>query len=651
MKSSRYWILQIILYIILQNEDIITRAKAEELLSNDGELCEDDPEKEAYCSLMQKHIMLGEPNKCNYEMKGSQISETFLGIRDCKKTCGSCTQVFASNEGIESNDVLNNGLSLVDISELLPDVPSFSPTVLPSSSPSIIPSISSLPSSIPSTTPSSMPSAYPTELSSSTPTITSSLIPTAYTSSTKPTFASCKEKPEDKQFCDMMARLLLRGKNRCNKLYHDSETKVTRQGSLSCPIICGTCFSGDGDELAVAYMKVRQPSLSPSGMHPSISPSVAPTIKFSSDPTNIPSDLTMIPTNGSSPTNTPSTDVPTVRPTKSLSNVPSSAFVSSVSPTRCDHHEILAADKVTLNKGDYICSHNGRFTFGLRGNGNLEIIDIFSPSQPIWSSNTADYEDVKYLTFKRNGNLNLYTIYDEKIWTTNTYNAEKLYLTNFGEVVIGDKKGNLLWSTKSQVAYGCSGFQTLLRGEMLTPGRFICSSDSIFKFGLDIYGDVALWKNKMKIWSTDTGSGLIVNEDDYAVIFHQSGSLTLWDWDEILWEFEPEDDDDVDNLHLIITDGDVLIRDVSGDNDALWTASSSMKCTRILKTGKRLYNGQFICSSSHKFKFGLKDGNLCLLYNGQTLWTRGSNSGYYVEIQKDDGAFYCIAFSMQSVLM
>ena len=408
--------------------------------------------------------------------------------------------------------------------------------------------------------------------------------------STLPTNTVCKEKVEDVEFCSEIARLLVRGKNRCHKLKFDKETGIVRQGSINCPVTCGTCLSLESN-------KINE------------------------------KDFTAI---SSSPLSLP-TDAPSDTPTYvSLTQFPSMA------PSTCSNHELKALDSVDFFKGDFICSPNGRFMFGLDTSGDVVTIDK-SSWETIWSLGTNLQSMSTYLTFQTDGNLVLYRSKNDHVWESDSSNkgADLLFINNFGDVIIGSDKGQVLWSTESNVANGCSGYQFLLRGSYLKPGQLLCSENEHTKFGLDYYGDFGLWEKGIKVWSADTGEGVLVNSIDSYWVFDYYAGLTVYNFGERVWWYDPDDDDYIDTYMIMTENGEAMITSIF-DEDPTWT-SGSTKCSRIMKSGTRMYEGQYICSRDDSFHFGLENGDLCLTYHGHKVWSSGVSSGYHVVMQRADG--------------
>ena len=446
--------------------------------------------------------------------------------------------------------------------------------------------------------PSNAPSYNPTSTSytiSSRPSLAESNALTNKISeieSSSPTLALCKEKEEDMEFCGMIARLLIRGKNRCYKLMFDQKSGIGRQGSINCPITCGTCFNSES--LTVTK-------------------------------TNDLFDLL------------PSS-VPTLSPSETNSNYPTKSPVNtSMSPTSCSIHELKSVDSIKLYKGSFICSPDNRFVFGLSDEGDVVIRNRLEVlSNPIWFLGFHIENDDAFLVFQSDGNLVLYEEKGSSVWSSNTdgRGGDVLFLNNFGDVVIGSDKGKNLWSTSNNAANGCSGFPYLLRESYLLPGQFVCSRDENTKFGLDYYGDLALWENGVKIWSADTGEGVLMNSNDSYMIFDSYAGLEVENFGVSVWWFI--NDYDYNDRYLIMTEnGEVMITSVFGE-DPIWTTGSS-KCSRIMRAGTRLFNNQFICSRDNSYHFGLLNGELCLLYHSTKVWSSKSKNGFYIVMQSGDG--------------
>lgn len=102
-----------------------------------------------------------------------------------------------------------------------------------------------------------------------------------------------------------------------------------------------------------------------------------------------------------------------------------------------------------LKKDDSLYSKNGKFSFGLRKNGNMVLLDIDNHID-VWTTNTAETKAKKF-TFGKAGNLTLEAKKKDILWQSNTLNkdAKVLRLNNDGVLVLYDKDGNAIWAAPS----------------------------------------------------------------------------------------------------------------------------------------------------------------------------------------------------------
>lgn len=112
-----------------------------------------------------------------------------------------------------------------------------------------------------------------------------------------------------------------------------------------------------------------------------------------------------------------------------------------------------------LNIGDAMVSQNQQFYVTLQADGNLVVYQKNRGADSfVWGTMTQD-QGGKQLRFQRDGNLVLYDNYDDPIWATNTmktydsrfgeydYKPAKLFLDNYGRLVMRSATGQVVWNT------------------------------------------------------------------------------------------------------------------------------------------------------------------------------------------------------------
>lgn len=214
--------------------------------------------------------------------------------------------------------------------------------------------------------------------------------------------------------------------------------------------------------------------------------------------------------------------------------------------------------KMRLYAGEYICSPDRRFAFGMSSDGDLSLLDqITQPSTKLWSSNTSSEtssDDEAYAKFQKDANLVVSTTSGNTLWTSRTAGASdqaSLILGNDGVVSILDSMGRRVWSARGvgvdvdyysddnfqqgnsnsnslplSSSFALDGYTCLdqVVGDKITfdQGQFICSPDSNWMFGVDNGGDLSLWSGTTKVW----GAGTAVGEPTSAK-FSQKGNLVV----------------------------------------------------------------------------------------------------------------------------
>ena len=402
--------------------------------------------------------------------------------------------------------------------------------------------------------------------------------------------SNCIVLDDNKDFCEMIARYLIRGKNVCKKKYFhkhfNKDFTKYRQGTRDCQQTCGTCPILESEQI----------------------PSAVPQI----------SNLGVGNEDG-------------IQEIDSL-------FYSSID---CDgtSHELLYDGSQRLYKGDYICSPNGRFAFGVDLNGDVCIVDVKSiPLEKYWTLGTQSESNQTFLDFQSDGNLVLYQASGESIWSTKTKDkrGNRLFVTNFGTAFIGTFHGKAIWASYNEGAYlindyvrGCSGSSTLLRQSFLLPGQYICSGE--YKFGLSLFGDIGIWDGNIKLWSSNTGVGENIDGRYNFIEFDYYALLTVWSYGENRWRTWPDNDSAYKDAELTLSEmGQVYIKYNNGAS--AWSLGIST-CSRVLGSNYKAYNGQLLCSAYNMYQFGLKNGNLSLFYHGIEVWSANVSNGWDIKMQ------------------
>ena len=397
-----------------------------------------------------------------------------------KKMIGPITCIPSDRGGWDCSGHLDS----VDYDEDLSSIPSIIRTVGPSGSPFSHPSESpsespsQIPSQIPSQNPSQLPSFEPSTKPSSRPSLYPSHLPTVVPS----------EEPSSEPSTPP------------STVPSGSPTRLPSGNPTSLPSDSPTFVPSDYPSGRPASLPSKSPSLYPSSapsilptslpsMIPSTYPSSYPSIKSSTQPsiqfTDFPSSVTSdnpIEQLSNSPTSHPSINSsnyptfmrsqnPTTQISYSPSCQPSQKFTtepsSTNSPTKESKHCEFAtntvvdcinslsystpADERSLFIGEFICSPNENFLFGMTLDGYLAICEN---ENRVWEKGPFLGED-PFAQFQLAGNFVVYNARPsssafKSLWHSGTNGnlRSTLILDNNGRVMIIDDNGDIIWRIK-----------------------------------------------------------------------------------------------------------------------------------------------------------------------------------------------------------
>lgn len=261
-------------------------------------------------------------------------------------------------------------------------------------------------------------------------------------------------------------------------------------------------------------------------------------------------------------------------------------FSTSVSNANCNGviTPDMSGQQRTLTRGEYICSINKKYQFGLTMDGYLVICSSSSTSESesenqqgviIWSAQ-EDKPNTKtgnYAVLQKGGNFVLYNDSSKALWSTETGGNlnSKVTLSNSGSVTVTNNKNQDLWIVQPnnndnspsqpttpvqqpQPSNPSPPVPTVVGGEKcefsttggddcfseinmsmtgnertLDRGEKICSSNQDYYFGLTNDGILSICNanNGMRLWSPDSSS-FDGKEDASYVALQKSGNFVLY---------------------------------------------------------------------------------------------------------------------------
>jgi len=379
----------------------------------------------------------------------------------------------------------------------------------------------------------------------------------------------------------------------------------------------------------------------------------------------------------------------------------SNSNIAPFSPSALNGYSCLdqvVGDRMVFEQGQFICSADSTWMFGVDNDGDLS---LWSGTTKVWSAGTAIGEPTS-AKFSQRGNLVVKVASTGTIlWTSNTAGnpGASLFLGNVGNAMITDVNGKKLWiirgrdyvsnPTSSPTAdpnnYIC---KDQVEGKIeLKRGEFICSD--VYRFGVSPdNGDLSLWVSVdssagIKIWSADSegASKATLQVGGNLVVRDSSGNP--------LWTSKTSNNGGAS----LVLGSDGIANIVSTDDTILWTTSTPFEgrgagdgpppptpwittpptptpiaiptpppvevepptssaptatngCINVPSSGGRieLYPGQYVCSPSGTYRFGMDMvGDLGLWNNSNKKWSagtgdndNGSGSNNYAKL-RDDG--------------
>ena len=262
----------------------------------------------------------------------------------------------------------------------------------------------------------------------------------------------------------------------------------------------------------------------------------------------------------------------------------------------CEESEL----KVNQNyrQGDFICSPNKEYQFGLTKNSDLCICD---KSGGTWCAGTCCTDQNLYFKLQGDGNLVVKKLALNKTiaWTskTNIDDEVKFSLSNQGIATITDKTGNELWSKspsskpdRADTRNKC-GFDPLLcedrELEVNTDykvGDFICSPDSKYQFGLTTRSQLCVCDESGETWCADSCCS---GENVYFKI-QMDGNLVVKNENQALWSSRT--DVDSETRFAVSNNGIATIKDKMGR--VIWSSSNTNTISTSTIEAMEILNNQ-----------------------------------------------------------
>jgi hypothetical protein len=193
-------------------------------------------------------------------------------------------------------------------------------------------------------------------------------------------------------------------------------------------------------------------------------------------------------------------------------------------------NQLAAGDVLMPNQ--YIASSDLQFALILQNDGNLVLYG--GGYRPLWATNTGG-RVVKDTAMQTDGNLVLYGPSGNVVWASGTggRGPSHLQLQDDGNAVIYKDAGGSTWATNTggHTTYTYNGGDRLNAGSVLTPGRYLRSSDGRYALLMQADGNLVLYGPGYHVlWATNTGGhpggDATVQADGNFVLY--AGGNAIW---------------------------------------------------------------------------------------------------------------------------
>jgi len=295
----------------------------------------------------------------------------------------------------------------------------------------------------------------------------------------------------------------------------------------------------------------------------------------------------------SSPSRPTTVLIPTYIPPAPSSSLNKCQFSSNPIESKACNYEIsnsMSARERTLARGDFICSKDERYRFGVTIDGTLSICE---GEERLWSEESTRNK-VSFTTLHKNGNFVLYNSATQSIWETETFKNSYAVITisNNGKATLSNGVKTLWAATTVYPTPQPTPMDPLLKCEfdpelldeltcdgMLTPdmpnsirrmfvGEFICSPNKDFFFGMTLDNYLAICESGKKVWKAGPFSG-----KELHAHFKTNGNLAVYttvDRDDPLWQvlFRSGTNEYTNSVLKLQDDG--VLKIISAENEVVW---------------------------------------------------------------------------------
>ncbi|KAI9361678.1 hypothetical protein DFJ73DRAFT_956964 [Zopfochytrium polystomum] len=286
------------------------------------------------------------------------------------------------------------------------------------------------------------------------------------------------------------------------------------------------------------------------------------------------------------------------------------------------HSNILKRGE-SLRRGESIVSPSGRYRFVFEANSELVLYDDKTADggspKCVWSAKTSGRFGER-LTMQEDGNLCMYTNFDECRWSSYTWGHGagpdyRLELEDTGRVALYKNNTTVIWQADSD--------PVLPVGVKFHRGETLPSPSGRFQLFFQKDGDLVLWDRDIgaRTWTSNTGG---VSPPTDLLLVQKDGNLCLYAgeavskncrWSTATWVYGLGKY----NTLSVHDDGNiVLFRHGEG---ILWqsTPPPKLRPSSSLLRGEYMQRGEYMVSPNGRFRFVFEvNSNLCLYDHGES---------------------------------
>lgn len=199
----------------------------------------------------------------------------------------------------------------------------------------------------------------------------------------------------------------------------------------------------------------------------------------------------------------------------------SSATATETRPATTAAVSWYLAPGQTLASGKWLLSPNRAYLLGMQTDGNL-VLRRVSDKRTLWHSRRYGQPGAR-LVLQTNGNLVIWRG-RQPVWSTRTAGRMlRLAVQNNGHLVLYTASGSIAWT--QQMIY-----ERLTAPNVIARGQALFTRDRRFALGMQLDGNLVLYKGRQGIWSTRTSG----RPGTYAQL-HRDGNFVLLQNGRAIW--------------------------------------------------------------------------------------------------------------------